>query len=153
MIQLSAAQQRAYMSDYLTNGWREERMSFSSVSLEPGYIEAKVNVEHFQMPGDGRFHFSAQSAIIWLSQLGIIYGCWDNQLAAKAGEVYLRDLDLKFKRTINTTQEVRFEGIFPKYCKKQLADGLVYYKNAHFRVESGAFTGTASFLVPIGAAQ
>ncbi|RZM76465.1 hypothetical protein [Pseudoalteromonas rubra] len=150
MIQLTQAQQRAYMSDYLENGWREERMSFSSVSLEPGYIDGRINVEHFQMPGDGRFHFSAQSAMIWISQLGIIYGCWDNQLSKKAGEVYLRDLDIKFKRTINTTEEVRFEGFFPKQCKKRLSDNLVYYKNAQIHVEGGAFTGTASFLVPTG---
>jgi len=148
MIQLSQEQQQAYMSDYLENGWREERMSFSSVFVESGYIDGRINVEHFQMPGDGQFHFSAQSAMIWLSQLGIIYGCWDNQLSKKVGEVYLRDLDIKFKRTINTTKEVRFEGFFPKHCKKQLSPGLMYYKNAQIRVEGGAFTGTASFLVP-----
>lgn len=149
MIQLTRTQQQAYMSDYLQKGWKEERMAFASVNLEPGYIDGKIDVNQFQIMGDGQFHFSAQSAMIWISQLGIIYGCWDNQLTQKAGEVYLRDLDIKFKRTINKTESVRFEGFFPKYCKKQLSENLVYYKNAQICVESGAFTGSASFMVPI----
>lgn len=148
MIQLTQQQQRAYMSDYLENGWRKEKMSFSSVVVAPGYIEGKVDVEQFQMPGDGRFHFSAQSAMIWISQIGIIYGCWDNQLSEKVGEVYLRDLDLKFKKTINSTRAVRFEAFFPNHCKKRLSNDLVYYKNAQIRVDGGAFSGSASFLVP-----
>ncbi len=149
MIQLTKAQQQAYMSDYLENGWREERMALDSVTLEPGYIDGKINVNQFRAMGDGQFHLSAQSAMIWISQLGIIYGCWDNQLTEKAGEVYLRDLDIKFRRTINKTECVRFEGFFPKHCKKQLSENLVYYKNAQIHVESGAFTGSASFMVPI----
>ncbi|MGB0859092.1 MAG: hypothetical protein ACPGSJ_03915 [Pseudoalteromonas spongiae] len=149
MIQLTQAQQRAYMSEYLENGWREEKMSFSSVEIKPGYIRAKINVDHFQMPGDGQFHFSAQSAMLWISQLGIIYGCWDNQLPEKAGEVYLRDFDIKFKRTVNSLTEVKFEAFFPTHCKKALSKELVYYKNAQFSIEDGAFTGSASFLVPV----
>ena len=149
MTQLSQEQQQAYMSDYLVNGWREEQMTFSSVTLEPGYIDGRIDVLYFQMPGDGQFHFSAQSAMIWISQLGIIYSCWDNQLEEKVGEVYLRSLDLKFKRPINKTQQVRFEGYFPKHCKKQISDNMVFYKNAKIHIESGAFTGSASFMVPI----
>ena len=149
MQQLNTQQQQALMSDYLQTGWKQEVMEFSSVQLESGYIKGLIDVKHFQMPGDGEFHFSAQSAMIWISQLGIIYGCWDNQLATKAGEVYLRDIDLKFKRTINKTEQVSFEGYFPKHCKKKLSDDLVYYKDAKIIVESGAFIGHASFMVPL----
>ena len=149
MQQLNTQQQQALMSDYLQTGWKQEVMEFSSVQLESGYIKGLIDVKHFQMPGDGEFHFSAQSAMIWISQLGIIYGCWDNQLATKAGEVYLRDIDLKFKRTINKTEQVSFEGYFPKHCKKKLSDDLVYYKDAKIIVESGAFIGQASFMVPL----
>lgn len=78
----------------------------------------------FKCQEDGEFHFSAQSAMIWISQLGIIYDCWDNQLETKADEVYLRDIDLKFKRTINKTEQVSFEGFFPKHCKKEIIRGF-----------------------------
>ncbi|QBF32653.1 hypothetical protein [Thalassococcus sp. S3] len=149
MVELTTAQQRAYMSDYLENGWQNEKMTFASVSLEPGYIDGKIDVEKYSMMGDGKFHFSAQSAMIWISQLGIIYGCWDNHLPKKVGEVYIRNLDITFKRVINKTEKVRFEGFFPKHCKKKLSDNLVYYKDARIHVESGAFTGSASFMVPI----
>lgn len=149
MVQLGLEQVQAYMSDYLQNGWREEQMEFAYVALEPGYLDARVDVKHFHMPGDGRFHFSAQSALIWISQLGIIYGCWDNQLEEKAGEVYLRNIDISFRRSINKTEQVRFEGFFPKHCKKKLSEELVYYKDAQIYIESGAFTGNASFMVPL----
>jgi len=149
MIELTQAQQCAYMSDYLEHGWKEEKMTFASVNLKPGYIDGKIDVNQFKVMGDGKFHFSAQSAMIWISQLGIIYGCWDNQLTKKMGEVYLRNFDITFKQTINKTESVRFEGFFPKHCKKQLSENLVYYKDAQIHVESGAFTGSASFIVPI----
>lgn len=149
MQQLNTQQQQALMSDYLQKGWKQEVMEFSSAHLEPGYIIGLIDVKYFQMPGDDEFHFSAQSAMIWISQLGIIYGCWDNQLETKADEVYLRDIDLKFKRTINKTEQVSFEGFFPKHCKKKLSEGLVYYKDAKIIVESGAFIGSASFMVPL----
>lgn len=149
MIELTQAQQRAYMSNYLENDWKEEKMAFASVTLEPGYIDGKIDVNQYKMMGDGKFHFSAQSAMIWISQLGIIYGCWDNQLSHKVGEVYLRSLDITFKRVINKTESVRFEGFFPKHCKKKLSEKLVYYKDARIHIEAGAFTGSASFMVPI----
>lgn len=149
MVELTDEMRRAYMSDYLESGWKTEKISFGSVNLEPGYIDAKINVDEFSMMEGGKFHLSAQSAMILISQLGIIYGCWDNHLAKKMGEVYVRNLDITFKREITKTESVRFQGFFPKNCKKKLSNKLVYYKNAQINVEAGAFTGSASFMLPI----
>lgn len=149
MINLDSTIVDACMSDYLRGGWQQEQMSFSSVQVEQGRIVGELNVQHFPMPDDGRFHLSAQSAINWMSQLGIIYGCWDNGLARKAGEVYLRSMALSFHRPVAKTEGIMMEVHFPEHCRRVLANNSVYYKQVLFSIEDGAFVGEGSFILPL----
>lgn len=149
MTRLTSAQLRPYLSSYLLNGWQEERMEITSVSLAQGEITGWIDVLEYPMPTDGQFHFSAQAAMQWVSQLGIIYGCWDNELSEKAGEVYLRNISLHFNRAISKTRNIEITLRFPASCQRRLSGSRVYYKQAHIDVENGAFDGRGSFLVPI----
>jgi hypothetical protein len=140
---------QAYLSDYLVNGWKEEVLSLGNVEVEAGRIAGYINVDRYPAPSDGRFHLSAQTALVWISQIGIIYGCWENRLPRKMGEVFLRDVQLNFNRTINRTREICIMGEFRERNRRELRNKCVYYKNAHIDVDHGSFTGTASFVVPV----
>lgn len=148
MISLDVAQQEAFMSDYLQRDWKEEEMSFRSVSVGTGEIVALLDVHHYRQPADGRFHLSAQSALLWMSQLAIIYGCWDNKLPKKMGEVYLRSMTLAFNKPVTKTHAIEISANVAPECRRALPGGSIYYRDVKFLVEAGAFTGKGSFIVP-----
>lgn len=151
MIRLPHDVLEPYLSEYLLHGWQREAFSLDHVDVEPGRIAGYINVDRFHMPIDGAFHLSAQAALVWISQLGIIYGCWENQLPRKLGEVYLRDVSLRFNRPVRRTRQICFRGRFDSRKPRRMPDGTVYYKQAQIDVDDGAFAGFASFIVPIAA--
>lgn len=138
-----------YLSDYLMRGWKEEDLRLQRVEIDDGHVAGYVDVDHYPPPGDGVFHLSAQTALVWIAQVGIIYGCWENNLPCKMGEVFMRDLSMRFNRPVHRCQAIRIAAKFDSSTRRVLPDSSVYYKNAQFNVDDGAFTGTASFIVPI----
>lgn len=148
MHKLSPDLQRSYMSDYLQHSWKQEKMDFSSVMVEPGKIIGLLDVHEYTIGGDGDFHLSAQAAMAWMSQLAIIYGCWDNKLPQKIGEVYLRNMQLRFFRPVRKTRNILISAEIPPNGRRVLPDKSVYYREMLFSVEDGCFYGTGSFILP-----
>ena len=148
MLELSFDVQKSYMSEYLESTWKLEKMAFRSVSVERGTIVGLLDVKEYAIDDDGEFHLSAQAAMAWMSQLAIIYGCWDNNLPKKVGEVYLRKMQLDFYRPVRKTCAIHISGSVPPNGRRVLPDESVYYRDVKFSIEQGAFSGTASFIVP-----
>lgn len=148
MHELNVDVQKSYMSEYLESTWKREKMAFRSVKVAPGKIIGLLDVQECVLGGDGEFHLSAQAALAWMSQIAIIYGCWDNHLPEKAGEVYLRKMQLSFFRPVRKTQAIEICANIPLNKRRSLPDKSVYYRDVEFAIEGGAFIGSGSFIVP-----
>lgn len=148
-MKLDAESLRAYRSPYLDGGWKDEAFSLAEVDIMPGRITGRLDLVSAGPPADGEFHLSAQAALVWISQLGIIYACWENALPRKMGEVYMRDLSLCFHRPVTRTQGIEFEVSFPGRCRRVLSAETVFYRKVPIRVDRDAFVGTASFVLPL----
>lgn len=148
MQQLPFGTIEKYLSDYLLKGWKEEALTLQRVEVDDGHVAGYIDVDHFPQPGDGVFHLSAQTALVWIAQIGIIYGCWENDLPRKMGEVFMRDLSLRFHRPVHRQSGIRIAGRFDARGRRVLPDRSVFYKGVQVDVDGGAFTGTASFIVP-----
>lgn len=147
-MRLSPETLRAYRSAYLDDGWLAERFELASVDVEPGRACGIINLQHSAATADEAFHLSAIAALRWISQLGIIYACWEQSLPRKAGEVYLRDLALRFRDPVTRRHGIRIEVAFPKHARRRLPAAM-YYRQVAIDVDAGAMTGTASFLLPV----
>lgn len=148
MHKLNSDVQQCYMSEYLQHTWKQERMSLSSVMVESGRIVGLLDVHEYAVAGDGHFHLSAQAAMAWMSQIAIIYGCWDNGLPEKMGEVYLREMQLRFYRPVRKTEAIQISAKIPAGGRRVLPDKSVYYRGMEFSIEEKSFYGTGSFVLP-----
>lgn len=101
-------QYQPYFSSYLMKGWKNDRHYFKSIELKPGQITAVMDILDSYYPPE-TYYFSTVHAIPLLYQLVILYACWDNQLAQKPGDVYLRHLNIETPRMIQEMQDISFE--------------------------------------------
>jgi len=108
MVRLSHDQVEPYLSPYLMGGWRRDDLVLESVDVEPGRIGAVVRVAECFLPSDGVFHLTVPSVFIWVAQLAIIYGCWEQKLSKKPGEIYIRDIHLKCRSPVTSTEAIEF---------------------------------------------
>lgn len=143
-MKLSQSQIEPYLSAYLMDGWQQDRFVLSSVDIAANQIVGELCVQDYFMPGDGVFHFAVPHAFIWLSQLAIIYACWEHGLAEKSSEAYLREINLQCRRKI-TAQRIDLRLTCRK--KRYLPDGVFYI--GEIDVGAGAFAGSGKFIIPL----
>lgn len=144
---LSPDQIKPYLSPYLMGGWRDDEMALQQVDVEPGCIRGVVQVTDYFMPGDGVFHLTVPSVFIWFAQLAIVYGCWEQKLSKKPGEIFVRDIQIKCKRPVTSTEGIEF--VLTLSSKRRVAEGVFYAGN--FSVDREAFVGSGKFLLPLSA--
>ena len=143
--QLTASEIEPMLSAYLSGGWRDDDLQLKSVDLEPDSITALLRVKRFFIPGDGRFHLSVPQAFIWIAQLALIHGCWDNHLDRKPGEIWIRSITLECKRPISNVEEISLQL---KSTSKRLVKGGVFYSGV-ISVDHGAFVGSGRYVFPL----
>jgi hypothetical protein len=94
------------------------------------------------------YYFSTVHAIPLLYQLVILYACWENQLAQKPGDVYLRSLNIETPRMIQDMENICFEL---KLTQKRILKGWWFYC-MDFSIGDAkvpqAFVGELKYVVP-----
>jgi hypothetical protein len=148
-MQLTANEIEPMLSAYLLGGWRDDDLQLKSVDLEPDSITALLRVTRFFLPGDGRFHLSLLQAFIWVGQLALIHGCWDNRLDRKPGEIFIRSMTLECKRPVSNVEDLSFHL---KSTSKRLVKGGVFYSGV-ISIDHGAFVGSGRYVFPLLASR
>lgn len=126
------------VSEYLASGYRTDELLLNRVLLDDERILASVKVSQFFMPGDGQFHLTTMMAIIWLSQLGIVYSCLDNGLKSKEHEFYMREFRVRCRKRILELNDILLELII---TGKRVTGDTIHY-SADFDVDLGASPDT-----------
>lgn len=145
MVRLTPNEIEPYLSPYLMGGWRQDTLVLETVDVDDGYVRGTVCAVEFFLPGDGRFHLTIPSVFIWVSQLAIIYGCWEQKLPRKPGEIYVRDIQLKCKRPVNDPRQIDFELTLAS--KRAMPEGI--FSSGNISVDRGAFVGKGRFVLPV----
>ena len=128
---------KPFLSRYLMDGLRHEHLEIKKVVIardEISCVVANQNRYH---------HFTVPSALLVVSQLAIIYGCWDHRLDAKQGEHLLRHFSIKCKRQLSQP-EVHFSL---QLRSKRRRNRFVFY-SGDFAIGDDDFVGEASFVMP-----
>lgn len=144
-VWLSHDQLKPFLSPYLMGGWRTDDLVLERVSVEPCRISAAVRVARYFPPSDGVYHLTVPSAFIWIAQLAIIYGCWEQKLTSKPGEIYVRDIRLKCRSPVTETEIIEFAIV--GIASRPVPDGRFYTGN--ISIDRGSFTGQGRFVLPM----
>lgn len=142
---LSAKDIEPFLSPYLMGGWRKDNVSIKSVILGNGKIKATLKVDHYFNPADGVFHFTVPLAFLFIAQLGIIYGCIDNGLSEKRGEIFLREIDIQCRKVINKVDDLNIELLLTS--KTVVRNGIYYI--GEINIEENSMIGTGKYILPI----
>jgi len=142
---LAAEQIQPFLSPYLMAGWRKDCFALDSVDVEPGYIRGVIHAAEYYESAEGEFHLTVPSVFIWVAQLAIIYGCWDQKLSKKPGEIYVRDIRLKCKRAITSPKQLEFVLLLAS--KRNVPEGVFY--SGTISVDRDAFVGDGRFVLPL----
>jgi hypothetical protein len=134
---------RPFMSAYLDEGFRDDEIDLERVDFSPSQIRADFKVRRAYMPLDGRFHLSATLAMNCIGQAGVVYAGLSSGRAERAGEIYLADLRIGFRKPV-LTEEFTVDFL----CKKRIERmGLVTYSGTG-QVHDGCFVFEARFVAP-----
>lgn len=146
-MRLDRSEVEPYLSPYLMGGWRQDELVLKSVVVGTSEIAADLDAVAYFVPGDGNFHLSVPVAVLWIAQIAIIYGCIDNHIPKKTGEIYLREIALECRRPITESHSI---GLTLKLLSKRLMPKSVYYHGT-IDIAQGAFLGTGKFVFPLAA--
>lgn len=136
---------KPFLSPYLIDGWKKDNISITKIDYEEGKISCLLNVNEYFTPADGEFHFTVPLAFIFIAQLGIIYGCLENGLPKKPGEIFLREINLQCRTIISKKQDIQIEI---KLASKTKVQGGIYYIGV-INIENGAMSGIGKYILPI----
>ena len=140
-------QYQPYFSSYLMQGWKQDRHLIKSIELEPGFITVYMDILDSYYPPE-TYYLSTIHAIPLLYQFVILYGCWDNQLAQKPGDVYLRSLHIETPRKIEQLKDICFT--LKLVQKRNLKEWWFYGMDFTIgdTIVPQAFTGHLKYVVP-----
>ncbi len=145
VMRLTASEIEPMLSEYLAGGWRDDNLELQSVDVEPGAIAASLRVTRHFTPGDGRFHLSVPQAFVWISQLAIIHGCWDNRLVKKPGEILVRRIAIACKSPVHDIENISF--VMKLISKRAVPDGMFY--SGEISINDRAFVGIGKYVFPM----
>jgi hypothetical protein len=126
-------------------GWRKDSLKLDAIDIEPGCIRAILHATDFFVPSDGVFHLTVPAVFVWVAQLAIIYGCWEHNLPKKPGEIYIREIDLKCKRTVKAVEGIEF--VLTLLSQRKVPEGIYYHGS--ISVDRDAFVGEGRFILPL----
>jgi hypothetical protein len=144
-LTLTAPQLSPYLSGYLQSGYKKDTLTYDVVEITGDVIGASISISDYYLPDDGEFHFTVTLAFVAIAQLGIVFGCLDNNLPKKASEIYLREVALKCRRPIKKTTGIEVQ--LALVGKKPVTNGVYY--NGEIDIERKSFVGSASFVLPL----
>lgn len=128
---------RPLCSPYLTGGYKGDDFHFTNVMIGDGVAIGTVHANDVFQHADGGSYLSAPAALIWMSQLGIIYSFLDLGVPRKDREVYLRNLTLDCRKRVVELEEILVEL---QITSKEERNGRIHYR-ANLDVDIGSFTG------------
>lgn len=147
MLRLSTEQIQPFLSPYLMRGWRTEEVVLDAVEVEAGRIRGVLRARAYQPDANGAYHLTVPVVFIWVAQLAIIYACWEQDLDRKPAEIFVRDIQLKCRRSVATPEHI--EIVLSLNSKRSVEGGLFYAGS--ISVDQGAFTGEGRFVLPLEA--
>lgn len=128
-------------SAYLRDDYRSEVLRLKSVHRTEDRFTAECSVAGGAIDTLGRFHLSAVSAMVIASQLAVVAAHIDQGILVKTGEVFVRDLSLRFRRQV---VDAEFTCDLQVSKRREVSNG-VYYKLL-LSIDSDSFLGDASVL-------
>lgn len=134
---------RSLLSPYLRDGYKDDDYEFTSVMIGEGIAIGTVKANKFFQHLDGASYLSAPMAVIWVSQLGIIYSFHDIGVPRKDREDYLKDFSLKCRERIIDLNEVLLEL---EVTSKEERNGRIHYR-AKLDIDVGSFIGEMSWFM------
>ncbi|MBL9123445.1 MAG: hypothetical protein JNG90_07410 [Planctomycetaceae bacterium] len=135
-----------FLSGYLMGGWREDELRLMEVDVARDRITGIVDAVRHYAPSDGQFHLTVPQAFLWISQLGIIHGCWDHELERKPGEIYLREIGLQCRAPVRQTCGI--EVTIHITGRRRVPQGCFYQGTV--AIGGAAFVGEAKYVLPLG---
>lgn len=135
---------QGYFSEYLSSGYKTEQFHFEDMLIHQSSLQSLVVVDKPYVPNETElYHYTAPVTMIHISQLAILYACFDNNMEEKEGEFFMRNFHIQCKSEINLRR-------IPLYLSvdnsKQVDDYILY--QGSFSVSEGSFVGDASFIMP-----
>jgi hypothetical protein len=135
----------AYRSAYLAGGYHEDAASLDEVQITRNAIRGIFRMTSRFEPADAPFELSAANVVLWAQQLGVIYGCAQNEGCAPRS-LSLREISLKALRPVTdpTQISVRLHLRF-----RRPVPGGIYYVG-DIDVDYGGYVGRIGFTFPTG---
>lgn len=143
-IVLTRAEFAPLLSPYLDEGYKRDSVRLRAIRVTWPRARAVLDVTAYAMPSNGRYHFTAMHAMLSVCQVGIVLASTAHGLAAKPGEIYMRDFTIVCRREINRTRGLELAC---ELVRAQEARDAVLYKIAYDYC-AGAFSGTLRCLFP-----
>ncbi len=147
LVRLATREYGPRLSAYLSGGYREDEFEFREVFVGERSATALVDVNAYFGPSDGEFHLSGSMAMIWISQLSVIFTCYDNGMQQKNQEMYLRSFQLKCHQRVSELKNI---PLSIEITAKNIRSGLAHYRS-EFDIGDGRFTGKKMWYVPVEA--
>jgi hypothetical protein len=142
---LTSRELAPYYSNYLQGGYREDVLQLDYTEIIKDSITGYLSVKQCFLPTDGEFHLTVPLTFIWIAQLGIIFGCVENNLPQKQGEIYLREIQIKCYQPVNKKEGIK---ITLSKVKSVLLPNGIFYKGI-VDVENKAFVGYGTYILPV----
>jgi hypothetical protein len=140
MQQLDMRTVKHMLSPYLMGGYRQDLIEVSQVQYDGERISAALDVAAYYMPSDGRYHFTAFHAQLFVSQLAILHMYLLKKITEKPGEAYMKNFNIGFFRQINKLQGIKVDVFLDKMSDTRRG----IYASYNFDIEEGAFKGSCA---------
>ena len=131
-----------YRSAYLSGGYHEDAASLDEVQITRNAIRGSFRMTS-RFEADGPFELSAANVVLWALQLGVIYGCTQNNCSAARG-LSLREISLKSLRPVTDPRQL---SVRLRLRFRRPVPGGSYYVG-DIDVDDGGFAGRIGFTFP-----
>jgi hypothetical protein len=132
----------AYRSAYLTAGYHEDAASLDEVQITRNAIRGSFRMTS-RFEADEPFALSAANVVLWALQLGVIYGCTQND-CFEAKTLSLREISLKSLRPVTDPRQI---SVRLRLRFRRPVPGGIYYVG-DIDVDDGGFAGRIGFTFP-----
>ena len=132
----------AYRSAYLSGGYHEDAASLDEVQITRNAIRGSFRMTS-RFEADGPFEVSAANVVLWALQLGVIYGCTQNDCSA-VRDLSLREISLKSLRPVTDPRQI---SVRLRLRFRRPVPGGIYYVG-DVDVDDGGFAGRIGFTFP-----
>jgi hypothetical protein len=129
----------AYQSAYLTGGYHEDAASLDDVQITRSAIRGSFRMTS-RFEAEEPFELSAATLVLWALQLGVIYGCAQND-CSEPRNLSLREISLKALRPVTDPRQI---SVRLRLRFRRPVPGGIYYVG-DIDVDHGGFAGRIGF--------